>query len=66
MEPSKRIRKLIRQLFTITDKRKIRDELRVILQEVNALEIQNNNLTIKNRELVDQANEGLPDPIVPF
>ena len=68
LQPSKRIRELIGQLFTITDKRKIRDELRVIQREVITLEVQHNNLTIKNRELVHEANEalGLPDPVVPF
>ena len=68
LRPSKRIKELRSQLYQIKDKRKIDNRLREIQREVITLEVQHNNLTIKNRELVHESNEalGLPDPIVPF
>ena len=66
LEPRKKIRSLRKRIFSIRDRRVIKDKLIEIEREVIALEVQNEELREANQELVRQANVGRPDPEVAF
>ena len=66
LEPHKKIRNLIQRLYSIRDKRLIKDELKVILREVIALEVQVNELGRENVWMAHELSLLVPDVEVPF
>ena len=66
LEPHKKIRNLMQRLFSIKDKRLIEDELKIILSEVIALQVQKEELAQENVRLVHEASLLVPDVEVPF
>ena len=66
LEPHKKIRNLMQRLYSIRDKRLIKDELKEILSEVIALEVQVSELGQENVRLVHKASLLVPEVEVPF
>ena len=56
----------MQRLYSIRDKRLIKDELKEILSEVIALEVQVSELGQENVRLVHEASLLVPDVEVPF
>jgi len=66
LEPYKKIRSLRARLYSIKDKRLINDELKIILSEVIALQVQKEELERENVRLVHEASLLKPDPEIAF
>jgi len=66
LEPYKKIRSLRARLYSIKDKRLINDELKIILSEVIALQVQVEELGQENVRLVHEASLLEPDAEVAF
>lgn len=66
LEPYKKIRNLMQRLYSIKDKRLIKDELKIILSEVIALQVQVEELGRENVRLVHEASLLKPDPEIAF
>ena len=66
LEPHKKIRNLMQRLYSIRDKRLIMDDLKEILSDVIALEVQVSELGQENVRLVHEASLLVPEVEVPF
>jgi len=66
LEPYKKIRSLRARLYSIKDKRLINDELKIILSEVIALQVQVEELGQENVRLVHEISQIKPDPEIVF